>query len=92
MGFFIEILSVMVLTIPIVHPVITSMGYDSIWFGILLILLIEMALITPPVGSNLYVVQGVRRRGSMGKISLCITPFIIMIFVMMVALIGFQGS
>jgi len=47
-----------VLTIPVVHPIIVGLGYNSVWFGILLILLIEMALITPPVGLNLYVVQG----------------------------------
>ena len=91
MGFFIETLSIMVLTIPIVHPIITSMGYDSIWFGILLILLIEMALITPPVGLNLYVVQGVRRRGSIGEISLWVTPFVIMIFIMIAILIWFPN-
>lgn len=91
MGFFIETLSIMVLTIPIVHPIITSMGYDSIWFGILLILLIEMALITPPVGLNLYVVQGVRRRGSIGEISLWVAPFVIMIFVMIAILILFPN-
>lgn len=91
MGFFIETLSIMVLTIPIVHPIITSMGYDSIWFGILLILLIEMALITPPVGLNLYVVQGVRRRGSIGEISLWVAPFVIMIFIMIAILILFPN-
>lgn len=91
MGFFIETLSIMVLTIPIVHPIITSMGYDSIWFGIILILLIEMALITPPVGLNLYVVQGVRRRGSIGEISLWIAPFVIMIFIMIAILILFPN-
>ncbi len=91
MGFFIETLSIMVLTIPIVHPIITSMGYDSIWFGILLILLIEMALITPPVGLNLYVVQGVRHRGSIGEISLWVAPFVVMIFIMIAILIAFPN-
>lgn len=91
MGFFIETLSIMVLTIPIVHPIITSIGYNSIWFGIILILLIEMALITPPVGLNLYVVQGVRRRGSIGEISLWVAPFVIMIFIMIAVLIAFPN-
>ena len=91
MGFFIETLSIMVLTIPIVHPIIVSIGYDSIWFGIILILLIEMALVTPPVGLNLYVVQGVRRRGSIGEISLWIAPFVIMIFIMIAILILFPN-
>ncbi|HAE46140.1 MAG TPA: hypothetical protein DCK97_01855, partial [Tistrella mobilis] len=50
LGFFIETLSLMVITIPIVAPVVIALGFDPIWFGVLLILMIEMALITPPVG------------------------------------------
>ncbi len=52
LGLFVETLSLMVITVPIVTPVITGAGYDPVWFGVLLILLIEMALITPPVGST----------------------------------------
>ncbi len=89
MGFFIETLSMMVLTIPVVHPIIVSIGYDPIWFGILLILLIEMALITPPVGLNLYVVQGVRESGSISDIVVWVTPFVLMIFAMIALLIAF---
>ena len=63
LGFFIETLSLMVATIPIVVPVVIGLGYDPVWFGILMIVLIEMALITPPVGLNLYVVQGARQGG-----------------------------
>lgn len=91
MGFFIETLSMMVLTVPVVHPIVVSMGFDSIWFGILLILLIEMALITPPVGLNLYVVQGVREGGSIRDVVLWIAPFVLMLFVMIAVLIAFPG-
>jgi len=91
MGFFIETLSMMVLTIPIVYPIITSIGYDPIWFGILLILLIQMALITPPVGLNLYVVQGVRGKGSIGEICNWVWPFVIMMFIMITVLIKFPN-
>ena len=52
LGFFIETLSLMVATIPIVVPIIVHLGYDKIWFGILMIILVEMALITPPVRSE----------------------------------------
>ncbi len=91
LGFFIETLSMMVLTVPVVHPIMVSMGFDPIWFGILLILLIEMALITPPVGLNLYVVQGVREGGSIRDIAIWIAPFVLMIFVMIALLIAFPG-
>ncbi len=89
LGFFIETLSMMVLTIPIVYPIITRLGFDPIWFGILLILLIEMALITPPVGLNLYVVQGVRGKGSIKDIIIGSTPFVIVMLIMVAILIKF---
>ncbi len=91
LGFFIETLSLMVITIPIVTPIVVSMGYDPVWFGILLILLIEMALITPPVGLNLYVVQGVRQQGSITDVMAGCVPFVFMMFVMIVVLIAFPG-
>jgi len=89
LGFFIETLSLMVITIPIVAPVVVSLGFDPIWFGVLLILLIEMALITPPVGLNLYVVQGVRQRGTITEVMVGSLPFVAMIILMIVLLILF---
>jgi tripartite ATP-independent transporter DctM subunit len=89
LGFFIETLSLMVITIPIVVPIIVALGYDPIWFGILMIVLIEMALITPPVGLNLYVVQAARRTGSMSDVMLGALPFVAAMFVMVAALIAF---
>jgi tripartite ATP-independent transporter DctM subunit len=89
LGVFIETLSMMALTIPVVHPIIVSLGYDSIWFGIIMILLVEMALITPPVGLNLYVTQGVRGHGSIKDIILWIIPFVLAILAMILLLVKF---
>ncbi len=89
LGFFVETLSLMVITVPIVSPILVNLGYDPIWFGILLILLIEMALITPPVGLNLYVVQGVRRTGSISDVMIGAAPFVFMIAIMIILLIIF---
>lgn len=88
LGFFIETLSLMVVTIPIIVPLVIEMGYDPIWFGILMIVLIEMALITPPVGLNLYVVQGARKGGQMGEVMLGAVPYVLMMLLMVVALIA----
>ncbi|WP_299808372.1 TRAP transporter large permease [uncultured Roseibium sp.] len=63
LGMFMDVLSMQVLTIPIAVPVITSAGIDPVWFGIFVVLMCELGLITPPVGMNLYVVQGVRLDG-----------------------------
>lgn len=89
LGFFIETLSLMVVTIPIVVPLIIQFGYDPIWFGILMIVLVEMALITPPVGLNLYVVQGARKSGKMGDVMLGALPFVFAMLLMVAALIAF---
>ncbi len=91
LGFFIETLSLMVVTIPIVVPIVLAQGYDPIWFGILMIVLIEMALITPPVGLNLYVVQAARRTGSLNDVLVGAIPFVVIMLGMAFALIAFPG-
>ncbi len=60
LGMVMDVLSMMVLTIPIAVPVVIAAGVDPVWFGIFIVLMCELGLITPPVGMNLYVVQGVR--------------------------------
>ncbi len=60
LGMFMETLSMMVATVPIIVPVLVQAGFDPIWLGILIVLLMETAMITPPVGIDLYVVQGLR--------------------------------
>ena len=91
LGFFIETLSLMVATIPIVVPIITQMGYDKIWFGILMIVLVEMALITPPVGLNLYVVNSARKNGKMGDVIIGSMPYVAVMILMVALLIAFPS-
>ncbi|MEP4196997.1 MAG: TRAP transporter large permease [Aliishimia sp.] len=91
LGFFIETLSLMVVTIPIIVPMVLAQGYDVVWFGILMIVLIEMALITPPVGLNLYVVQGARKSGNLNEVMLGALPYVIVMLVMAFALITFPN-
>ena len=88
LGFFIETLSLMVATIPIIVPIMTGMGFDKVWFGILLIVLIEMALITPPVGLNLYVVQGARKSGRLSDVMLGVIPFVLVMLAMIALLVA----
>lgn len=58
LGMFLEVVSVMLITLPVVYPLITSLGFDGIWFAVLVTLNMEIAVITPPVGLNLYVIKG----------------------------------
>ena len=91
LGFFIETLSLMVVTIPIIVPLVVAQGFDVIWFGILMIVLIEMALITPPVGLNLYVVQRARKSGSLNEVMLGALPYCLTMLAMAFALIAFPS-
>src|SRR6056297_2976713 len=91
LGFFIETLSLMVVTIPIIVPLVVEMGYDPIWFGILMIVLIEMALITPPVGLNLYVVQGARKGGRMSEVMVGAVHYVLVMLAMAGLLIIFPS-
>jgi C4-dicarboxylate transporter DctM subunit len=61
-GCFMDALAFVTLTVPIFFPVVTQLGYDPIWFGIIIVMVTEMGVITPPVGINVYVVFGVARR------------------------------
>ena len=89
LGMFMETLSMMVATVPIITPVIVSLGFDPVWFGVIIILLIETAMITPPVGINLFVVQGVRARGPIHDVMIGAAPFVITLVVMITLLILF---
>ncbi|MBA4785710.1 MAG: TRAP transporter large permease [Alphaproteobacteria bacterium] len=89
LGFFIETLALMIATIPIVVPIITDLGFDKVWFGILMIVLIEMALITPPVGLNLYVVQGARKNGRLSEVMIGVIPFVFVMLLMVALLVAF---
>ena len=83
-GCFMETLSMLLTTAPLIAPIVIALGFDPVWFGILLMVLLETALITPPIGINLYVVQGVRERGELSDVMVGAAPFVIT----MIAMIG----
>jgi C4-dicarboxylate transporter DctM subunit len=89
LGCFMETLSMMIVTIPIVAPVMIALGFDPIWLGILIIIMVETALITPPVGMNLFVVQSLRKSGSMNDVIVGSLPFVGALFVMVLLLAVF---
>lgn len=91
LGCFLEGMSVMIITVPIVAPIVAAAGFDLIWFGIVMTLLLEMALITPPVGINLFVVQSVRGRGSLSDVMIGTAPFVLVILGMIALLVAFPG-
>ncbi len=91
LGFFIETLSLMVITIPIVTPLIVAAGFDKVWFGIVMILFVELALITPPVGLNLYIVQASRRGEAFSDVIVGTLPYLAAMLVMAALLVAFPS-
>jgi len=89
LGMFLEGFAMMVLTLPIVFPIVTALGYDPIWFGIVMVVVLEMGLISPPVGINVFVVKGVAEDVPMGKIFAGIMPFWLAMLVCVIILIVF---
>ncbi|MFC4297332.1 TRAP transporter large permease [Castellaniella hirudinis] len=86
LGCFMETLAMMITTIPIVAPIMFALGFDPVWLGIVIIILVECALITPPVGLNLFVVQSLRTTGSMNDVIVGAAPFVLMMLLMVALL------
>lgn len=58
LGMFLDVISAVILTIPIIYPLAINLGFDPLWFGVILVILIEMGLVTPPVGLDVYILSG----------------------------------
>jgi len=78
LGMFLEVVSILLITMPIVHPLIIHMGFNGVWFGVFIVLLMEMAMITPPVGLNIYVIQGVAN-ARMAEVIAGVLPFMVLL-------------
>jgi len=89
LGMFIDGISMLVLTVSAIVPLLTSLGYDPVWIGVIIVLLIELALITPPVGVNLYVLAGVARSASFAQITLGVIPYAGVLIFMVILLTAF---
>ncbi|WP_424929185.1 TRAP transporter large permease [Amaricoccus tamworthensis] len=92
LGMFMDVLSMQVLTIPIVVPIVVAAGIDPVWFGIFVVLMSELGMITPPVGMNLYVVQGVRTdNGPFSDVVWGAVPYALLMLLFTLLLIAVPG-
>jgi C4-dicarboxylate transporter, DctM subunit len=91
LGCFIDTMSIVLLTVPVFFPLIKSIGYDPVWFGVMVVLVVEMALLTPPVGMNVWVVAGIAKDVPMQKIFKGIWPYVAVEMVFIIILIFFPG-
>jgi len=77
LGMFIDTVSMIVMTLPIVFPIIVNLGHDPVWFGIIIVILVEMGMITPPVGLNVYTIHGIRPDEPLSQVVLGSLPFVL---------------
>lgn len=91
LGFFIPPVAIILITMPVLFPIITQLGFDPIWFGVVMTLNMEMGLITPPVGLNLYVVQGIAPEIPLRDILRGTLPYVGVLALGIVLLVVFPG-
>ncbi len=91
LGMFIDSISMMLMTLPVAYPIVSSVGFDAVWFGIALVMMIEVGLITPPVGMILFVLRGMSGGVAMKEIVLGVLPFVAIILGMVVIFYLFPG-
>lgn len=92
LGTFMEGLSIVIATTPVIFPIVMALGYDPVWFGVVVTMAVEIALISPPDGTVLYVLQGMRKdRGSLSDVFSGVMPFVLVYIAAMLLLLAFPG-
>ncbi|MDR7032721.1 TRAP transporter large permease [Mesorhizobium sp. BE184] len=89
LGAFMDEMAMMISTVPVIAPVVFAAGFDGVWFGVMLVVLMQAGMILPPVGINLFVIQGIRRTGRISDIAWGSTPFVLAMVLLMALLIVF---
>jgi len=89
MGCFLDAMAMIILMVPIVFPVILQLGFDPVWFGIIIVMTVELGLITPPVGMNVYVINSIASKVSLTTIFRGVLPFVAVDVLRLVLLIAF---
>ncbi len=91
MGCFLDAMAMIILMVPIVFPVITQLGFDPIWFGIIIVMTVELGLITPPIGMNVFVINSIATRVSLPTIFKGVLPFVLVDILRLMLLIAFPA-
>jgi len=89
LGCIMEGLGILFLTVPILFPIVVALGFDPIWFGVMMVLLIELGLITPPVGLNIFVLTSLVDRIDLREAFIGVLPFVVAIIAVALLLLAF---
>jgi len=89
LGTVMEELSMVLLTIPLFFPIVVGLGFDPVWFGVLIVMVIQIGLISPPVGMNLFVINTLLPAVRLGTIYKGVWPFVVVQVLMLMVLVAF---
>lgn len=89
LGMVFDSIAAMVMTIPFVFPLIVSLGFDPVWWGIMNVMIIEIALITPPVGMNVFIINALAPQIRLGQVFRALSPFVIANVVWLILMVAF---
>jgi C4-dicarboxylate transporter DctM subunit len=90
LGFFMDQIAILILTVPVTLPIILALGFDPVWFGVIVVLTAEIGMVTPPMGLNAFVVARYTRR-PLEEIFRGVVPFVVAFVVMITILTAFPG-
>ena len=85
MGAFLDALAMILLTVPIFFPIVIGLGFDPVWFGIIVVMVVELGLITPPIGMNVFVIKGMAPKVSLSSIYVGVMPFVLAQILLIIA-------
>jgi tripartite ATP-independent transporter DctM subunit len=91
LGCVLDSLAMVLLTIPIFFPIVSGMGFDAVWFGVIIVMVVELGLITPPIGMNVFVIKGIAREVPLATIFAGVAPFVAAQIILIAALVAFPG-
>ncbi len=89
LGAVLDTMAMILLTLPVFFPLVSGLGFDAVWFGVLLVVVVEMALISPPMGINVFVIRGMAKSIPIAKIYWGVLPFVVAQAVLLAALLAF---
>ena len=89
MGTAMEELSIILLTVPVLFPVVVALGFDPVWFGIIVVIVVQIGLISPPVGMNIFVVKSLLRHLTIGTVFRGVTPFTVALVALLAIVVAF---
>ena len=88
LGAFLDTMAMIILSVPIFFPIVMDMGFDPVWFGVLVVLVVELALITPPMGINVFVIKGISKDVPLAQVFIGVLPFCLALLVMIILVVA----